>query len=359
MHPFWNKVILICPKWIAPNLLTFTGFLFTLVMLALLSLYDYEFYANAPNHPEVLPIPSWVFLASSIFLFLAYTLDGIDGKQARRTGTSGPLGELFDHGLDSLTAAIIPLAWFSIFGRSEEHSINALRMFFVVWNVLIHFYLTHWEKYNTGLLFLPWGYDFSMWCTIITFFAAGVRGNDLFNFKLAGLSAGVCFEILLYVSSGLANLPMIGWNMYQSYKNQTGYNRTFAEAVRPLVSITVFFVMTTLWVLLAPYVLEKDPRVVFIIIGTVFSNICCRLIVAQMSNTRADLYNWLLTPSGVSIAVCLLVDSEVVQLTTAYVWCAIALITHIHYGTFVVQEMCRHFRIMCFKIPTQEPPHAD
>lgn len=57
-----------------------------------------------------------------------------------------------------------------------------------------------------------------------------------------------------------------------------------------------------------------------------------------MSNTRADLYNWLLTPSGVSIAVCLLVDSEVVQLTTAYVWCAIALITHIHYGTFVVSK---------------------
>jgi phosphatidylglycerophosphate synthase len=26
------------------------------------------------------------------------SLDAIDGKQARRTQTSGPLGELFDHG---------------------------------------------------------------------------------------------------------------------------------------------------------------------------------------------------------------------------------------------------------------------
>lgn len=26
------------------------------------------------------------------------SLDAIDGKQARRTGSSGPLGELFDHG---------------------------------------------------------------------------------------------------------------------------------------------------------------------------------------------------------------------------------------------------------------------
>lgn len=34
----------------------------------------------------------------SLGLFLYQSLDAIDGKQARRTGTSGPLGELFDHG---------------------------------------------------------------------------------------------------------------------------------------------------------------------------------------------------------------------------------------------------------------------
>ncbi len=31
-------------------------------------------------------------------LFFYQTMDVIDGKQARRTGTSSPLGELFDHG---------------------------------------------------------------------------------------------------------------------------------------------------------------------------------------------------------------------------------------------------------------------
>jgi len=31
------------------------------------------------------------------------SLDAIDGKQARRTGTSNPLGELFDHGCDSIS----------------------------------------------------------------------------------------------------------------------------------------------------------------------------------------------------------------------------------------------------------------
>ena len=87
--------------------------------------------------------------------------DGIDGKQARRTGTSGPLGELFDHGLDSWTAALIPVCLYSVFGRSD-HSVPPLRFYAVCWNVFLTFYLTHFEKYNTGVLFLPWGYDLSM-----------------------------------------------------------------------------------------------------------------------------------------------------------------------------------------------------
>lgn len=87
-------------------------------------------------------------------------LDGIDGKQARRTGTSGPLGELFDHGLDSWTTFFIPACIWSIFGRAD-YSISPLRFYFILWNVLSCFYTSHWEKYLTKILFLPWGYDIS------------------------------------------------------------------------------------------------------------------------------------------------------------------------------------------------------
>ena len=41
------------------------------------------------------PIPWWVWLYSGVFHFIAHTLDGIDGKQARRTKSSSPLGILF------------------------------------------------------------------------------------------------------------------------------------------------------------------------------------------------------------------------------------------------------------------------
>uniref|UniRef100_A0A8W7P2Q9 Uncharacterized protein n=2 Tax=gambiae species complex TaxID=44542 RepID=A0A8W7P2Q9_ANOCL len=157
MHPFWNKVVLFCPRWIAPNLLTFTGFLLTVVNFFLIAYYDYDFRA-ATETP--IPIPDWVWILAAINLFVAYTLDGIDGKQARRTGTSGPLGELFDHGLDSYSAVLIPIYMFTIFGAAD---LPPVRMFFITLNVFMNFYLPHVEKYLTGVMFLPWGYDFVMW----------------------------------------------------------------------------------------------------------------------------------------------------------------------------------------------------
>ena len=43
-------------------------------------------------------------------LNLEQTLDAVDGKQARRTGSQSPLGELFDHGCDSLSTIFLSLS---------------------------------------------------------------------------------------------------------------------------------------------------------------------------------------------------------------------------------------------------------
>lgn len=43
--------------------------------------------------PGALPLPS----SFALGLFLYTSFDAVDGKQARRTGSSSPLGELFDH----------------------------------------------------------------------------------------------------------------------------------------------------------------------------------------------------------------------------------------------------------------------
>jgi phosphatidylglycerophosphate synthase len=49
--------------------------------------------------------PWWCFFDGACYLIYRI-LDEMDGKQARRTGNSSPLGLLFDHGCDAFTAAL-------------------------------------------------------------------------------------------------------------------------------------------------------------------------------------------------------------------------------------------------------------
>ncbi|KAJ2940880.1 hypothetical protein O0L34_g10140 [Tuta absoluta] len=358
MHPFWNKVVELVPRWVAPNVLTFAGFLLTVLDFVLLSYYDYNYVAASAlngtetvgsplnGHSEVIPKSLWFVLA--VFLFLAYTLDGIDGKQARRTQTSGPLGELFDHGLDSYSVFFIPACLYSIFGRLD-FSIPPIRMYYVMWNILLNFYLSHWEKYNTGVLFLPWGYDFSMWASTFIFMLTGWKGTAFYKrYVFGSYTVANVFEWVIYGTGVFTNLPVSLYNVYKSYKLRTGKMRSFSEAIRPLWSLLSVFLVCTFWVHKSDNLPDMDPRVLFLLIGTVFSNVACRLIVAQMSSTRCEAVSWLLYPLIMSCA--LAVTSPRHEPLAFYAVTLLALLAHAHYAANVVGQMCEHFRIRCFHI---------
>jgi ethanolaminephosphotransferase len=93
--------------------------------------------------------------------------DGLDGKQARRTKSSSPLGELFDHGVDSWATLFFPITLYSIYGRAA-YGVGVFRVYLLLIGIMVCFILSHWEKYNTGILFLPWGYDISQIVSVIS-----------------------------------------------------------------------------------------------------------------------------------------------------------------------------------------------
>ena len=68
-----------CPLWIAPNLITLLGFIVN-AQAFLIAVY----YCGLEGTGEA---PSWVYFNLAISLFVYQTMDAIDGKQARRTGT--------------------------------------------------------------------------------------------------------------------------------------------------------------------------------------------------------------------------------------------------------------------------------
>lgn len=93
LNPYWIRMAEALPRWLAPNLVTLLGF-FPLVV-------SYSLGAVVAPSFET-PPPRWLMLFSTLALFVYQTMDALDGKQARRTGSSSPLGQLFDHGCDCL-----------------------------------------------------------------------------------------------------------------------------------------------------------------------------------------------------------------------------------------------------------------
>lgn len=61
----------------------------------------------------------------------------MDGKHARRTGNSSPLGLLFDHGCDAVTTFLFACGLGTVIGLGKPSHI-ILRFCTVVWNHLAH-----------------------------------------------------------------------------------------------------------------------------------------------------------------------------------------------------------------------------
>jgi len=324
MHPFWNWLVQFLPMWIAPNVLTFAGFLLLIVKFFMFTYYDAYFYASDDSHPEYPSVPQWVWIAAALCMFWAHQLDGCDGKQARRTKTSSPLGELFDHGLDSWATLFMPLAMYSVFGRGE-HSISPDRTFYVLMSL--------------------GGYQ--MW---------------KINVPLTGISCGRFFEFVMYVSVWVCGVPVSLYNLYLARRDKTGKNYGVFEACRPLVPPLLEFALFTVWAQCSSYnLLSKHPRLFCLTVGTLFSNITCRIIVSGMSNTRAPAFNWLLIPLIAIVTGVLTLHLGVIELYLLVAYTIFVHAAHIHYGICVVKELADHLNIYVFSVarPSETSPGGD
>uniref|UniRef100_A0A2K6K4I8 Ethanolaminephosphotransferase 1 n=1 Tax=Rhinopithecus bieti TaxID=61621 RepID=A0A2K6K4I8_RHIBE len=354
MHPFWNTIVKVFPTWLAPNLITFSGFLLVVFNFLLMAYFDPDFYASAPGHKHV---PDWVWIVVGILNFVAYTLDGVDGKQARRTNSSTPLGELFDHGLDSWSCVYFVVTVYSIFGRGST-GVSVFVLYLLLWVVLFSFILSHWEKYNTGILFLPWGYDISQVTISFVYIVTAVVGVEawyepfLFNFLYRDLFTSMIIGCALCVT-----LPMSLLNFFRSYKNNTLKHNSIYEAVVPLFSPCLLFILSTAWILWSPSdILELHPRVFYFMVGTAFANSTCQLIVCQMSSTRCPTLNWLLVPLFLVVLVVNLGVASYVESILLYTLTTAFTLAHIHYGVRVVKQLSSHFQIYPFSL---RKPNSD
>lgn len=137
---WWSQVIELFPMSMAPNMITLSGFGFVIANILTMLYYT-------PTMDQ--DCPPWVYASWAIGLFLYQTFDAIDGSQARRTKQSGPLGELFDHGVDALNTSLEVLLFSAAMNFGQ-----GWRTILVLFASLLTFYVQTWDEYHTKTLTL-------------------------------------------------------------------------------------------------------------------------------------------------------------------------------------------------------------
>eukprot|EP00898_Chlorokybus_atmophyticus_P000508 jgi/Chlat1/1458/Chrsp12S00106 len=339
MHPFWDWFVRQLPMWLAANTMTVVGFALSTALLGVMWLGDPSLSCEA-----AIKAPRWVWLFATFAQFASHTLDGADGKQARRTGSSTPLGELVDHGLDSMacTAQFLSI----ITPLCATRVLSRWHLYYLLIGVQSSFFLTHWEKYSTGRMFLPWAYDSSQITMTLVYLLTYAYGPDLWSKPMPVL--GVTSVTLFVVMTALFNLaqPLISLRAVMAVQPRNCSN---AESTMLLLPLLVTYVGFGLWWLVAAEdILATRTRLLFTLVGIVFSNLTARLIVSQMTSQKHENFNWMvaLLPVVVLCSYLRLVPDTWLML----LYGSFCLLLHVAYGMGVVRDICNHMGIYFFLV---------
>ncbi|KAL6944366.1 hypothetical protein ACO0RG_001102 [Hanseniaspora osmophila] len=209
LKPFWGQFVKIFPLWMAPNVITLLGFGFIVVNFLTCLYFDPTL---TKEHPR------WAYFSYAFGLFMYQTFDACDGGHARRTGQSGPLGELFDHCIDSLNTTVSMLIFCAV--SQLGFTFPAI---FAQFALLCNFYLSTWEEFHTHTLFLS---EFSgpvegILLIITSFILTGILGPQfVWHYPIAKI-AGLQIESF-HVLFGLFGLALL-FNIYYAQKNVADY----------------------------------------------------------------------------------------------------------------------------------------
>lgn len=133
--PFWNFIERYVPFWIAPNIITLLGLFSTFAG----TYFTFKYYDNYP----------FITTFFSIFFTVLYVnLDAIDGIHARNTKNTSAIGELLDHGCDSISTSLLAMMFCKLLNIN-----NLILMWKFTMLGSLGFLLYHFNSYKTSLTF--------------------------------------------------------------------------------------------------------------------------------------------------------------------------------------------------------------
>ena len=151
---------------------------FLLVLLSHLTVVAYAPFFETGS--DVVPRAVWILCALSLFIY--HTMDNMDGKQARKTGNSSPLGLICDHGCDALNAYISSLTFACCIGWPLTFP-NYFAIFAAFTNGVLPFYFATWEEFYVGKLVFGIinGPNEGVYTLILVYLLTGIFGTVYYS----------------------------------------------------------------------------------------------------------------------------------------------------------------------------------
>ncbi|CAE6476025.1 unnamed protein product [Rhizoctonia solani] len=243
----WDHAATYFPTWMAPNLITLSGLSFVLINVACIGLYE----------PDLkTPGPTWLYLSFALGLFLYQTFDNVDGRQARKTGTSSALGHVFDHGIDTLNCPLGGLVQVASLGLG--HSVNGA--FFILIGC-VPMWLSTWEEYYTGTLYLGYinGPTEGILIAVGVHLISALFGPRIWHttVDLSGFVSWVsrpptlieCFNVIVLLAVFVVHAPVCFMNVHAACKSK---GISFTSAISQNLSFAIYMSLCWLWIT-SPY----------------------------------------------------------------------------------------------------------
>ncbi|XP_048409093.2 choline/ethanolaminephosphotransferase 1-like isoform X1 [Stegostoma tigrinum] len=346
MQTWWEWLVRRLPLWVAPNLITITGLALNVCTTLILMVY-------CPTATEQAPL--WAYLACALGLFIYQSLDAIDGKQARRTNSSSPLGELFDHGCDSLSTVFVVLG----ICIAVQLGTNPDWMFFCCFAGVFMFYCAHWQTYVSGTLrFGIIDVTEVQIFIIILFLLAASGGTAFWESMIPVLEIQVkIVPALLVVAGGIFSCTNYFTVIFTGGVGKNGSTIAGTSVLSPFLHIgAVITLALMIYKKSTSRLFENNPCLYILAFGFVSAKITNKLVVAHMTKSEMHLQDTAFVGPGL-----LFLDqyfnsfiNEYLVLWIALVW---SLFDLIRYSVGVCNQIASHLHINIFKIsPPSFPP---
>jgi ethanolaminephosphotransferase len=212
-------------------------------------------------------MPVWLIILVGFLYPLYHIFDLMDGKHARNTGMSSPLGLLVDHGCDALTTFLFTM------GLASVLKLEGALWYSIIWFMTcIPFFLCTWEEYQIDRLDFPIIHGVSEG----TFVAAGFIFFTAFMGQSFWLQDVNLFDNVfplnkvVVTSVFILSIFFCIMNFYKVFSNEKTKNKCQALSNLIVFAFSIFSMMVLIFFSKSE-LLEKYPKLIVYLFGFHFA----------------------------------------------------------------------------------------